>query len=88
VSGIQPLAGRSTESSEWAASPGRLKMVAKLCKLARVLCKVKTQRDATRVWNLIDNSEQWHEEMWGLMCVMVPWAFDDVRDPNTIRFVY
>lgn len=43
---------------------------------------------ATRLWNVADQSIARCEELWGIMRLLVPGAFDDLRDSNSIRFTY
>jgi hypothetical protein len=47
------------------------------------------QRQAaiTELWNAIDKLPE-PEPFWRLLCAICPDAFDDPRDPNTIRFKY
>jgi hypothetical protein len=55
--------------------------VESLCRKARDL------RDATRIWNAIDNLAS-PEPLWAVMQSVIPWAFNDPRCPNTMRFTY
>jgi hypothetical protein len=58
----------------------------------RRLAKIKDQYQATKLWNWIDqiagDSDPSPELLWALMTHYLPWAFDDERDANSIRFVY
>ena len=57
-----------------------------LCdKVERICSKVNTQRSAARLWNVIDHQNE-PEPLWSIMRAMVPWAFDDGRCSNSIRF--
>ncbi len=49
--------------------------------------RITTQQEATRLWNWIDLQDE-PEPLWAIMLIQLPWAFDDRRDPNTIRFEY
>lgn len=48
---------------------------------------LKTQYQATRLWNWID-SQSSPEILWGAMMAGAGWAFRDGSDANSICFVY
>jgi hypothetical protein len=56
-------------------------------KINRVMAKVNSLRNATRVWNWIDSQAN-PEPMWAAMLVAMPWAFRDQDDVNSIIFTY
>jgi len=45
------------------------------------------QVNVTRLWNHIDNMEE-PEQYWEILAALCSSAFDDDRDPNTLRFAY
>ena len=55
-------------------------------RFCRVLSKVGTQRQATRVWNWVDHQGN-PEPYWDLMMSEIPWAFCG-NSPNDFYFVY
>ena len=56
-------------------------------RVLRLASKVKTLRNATRLWNLIDHRED-SDDLWPAMLAGCPWAFFDDRDANTMQFTY
>ena len=44
-------------------------------------------KQLTRLWNWIDCQEE-PEPLWAIMTRMVPWAFRNPVNPNTMEFTY
>ena len=67
------------------------------CKIDRQLCDAIVDHDAskrwkayvnaTRLWNAIDCLDE-PDLLWPIMTAIVPWAFLEESDPNSIRFAY
>jgi hypothetical protein len=47
----------------------------------------RARRHATRLWNWADHQPE-AEELLNMLAVICSFAFDDIRDPNTIHFSY
>lgn len=53
--------------------------------------KIKTDYQASKLWNWIDQlgpNDTAPEPLWLIMAEVCPWAFSDPANPNTLRFCY
>ena len=51
-------------------------------------CKrIKTLKLATMLWNWIDDQKE-PEKLWDIMKKVIPWAFFDKGDSNSMKFTY
>lgn len=49
--------------------------------------KIDDRVTASRLWNAIDHTRS-PGPLWSVMCAVLPWAFIDERDPNSMIFAY
>lgn len=68
----------------------------KMVQVLRIINKIQKQKqarnpsaiiNATRLWNVIDYMED-PDVFWQFMQGGLPWAFEDFRDANSIKFAY
>lgn len=52
------------------------------------LCKICTnQITASQIWNMIDREDE-PEPLWAEMARVIPWAFENPSNANSIKFAY
>ena len=71
-----------------------------LAKVARMIQRIQIQKErhdpvclvnATRLWNAIDGLDPFSNQcelLWGVMLDVIPWAFRNPNEINSMRFTY